>query len=112
MCSWRPGASRSRKNGWVHYWHPIRAALMAKLPDDHWLKERVAQDPNDQLNFYELRHYGCTRFLELGASAEDVAVQLGHRSPELVYTVYGRPDKARARARLKLLDARATDEAL
>jgi integrase len=115
-----------KKNTFVHYWHSLRALFLAKLPADHFLNVRVAVcvaaglDPNKvgegkgNLHLYELRHMGLTRFLELGEwnNVMDVCWQAGHRDPELLYKTYGHPDAARARARLKLLGRRISDEDL
>jgi hypothetical protein len=57
------------------------------------------------MHFYELRHFGLTRFLELGRwmNVMDVCLQAGHRNPQLLYDTYGHPNEAQARARLKKL---------
>jgi hypothetical protein len=34
----------------------VRDAFTAALPDTHHLRERLATDPEDRLDFYELRH--------------------------------------------------------
>ncbi len=52
--------------------------------------------------FYELRHFACTHLLEMGVSAADAAVQLGHTDGgALVMQVYGHPSEEAARARLQ-----------
>src|SRR5690349_2081576 len=54
------------------------------------------------MDFYELRHYGATKLLEIGVSAEDVAIQMGHvDGGELVRTTYGHPSHARALDRVQ-----------
>ena len=93
----RPGQERvflskrfERFNGLpAHYaiWNPVRAA--AGLSGMAW---------------HELRHFAATHLLELGASAADVAVQLGHTDGgALVLSTYGHPSEDAARERLKRL---------
>lgn len=105
-------------SGWHYYWNPIRTAFMAALPKDHQLHLRIAKaiaegkDPTKcgegegHFQLYELRHFGLTRMLELGRwnNVIDVCVQAGHRSPDLLYSTYGHPDKKKAISRLLLLD--------
>ena len=77
------------KNATAHYaiWNPVRAA--AGLSDLDW---------------HSLRHFAATHLLELGASAADVAVQLGHTDGgALVLSTYGHPSEDAARERLKRL---------
>ena len=115
------------KNTWVYYWHPIRTLFLEKLPDGHFLNRRIEAcvrqglDPRKvgegkgEFHFYELRHFGLTRFLDLGGwtNVMDVCQQAGHRDPKLIYSTYGHPDEAKARARLKQLGRQTlTDEDL
>lgn len=56
------------------------------------------------MDFYELRHFGATLLLEMGASDWDVAIQLGHTDGgKLVREVYGHPSHERARERMRQL---------
>jgi len=117
FCAVRGGLISSA-SGWHYYWDPIRTAFMAQLPQDHQLHERIAEaiaegkDPakcregEGHFQLYELRHFGLTRLLELGGwrNVMDVCVQAGHRSPALLYSTYGHPDKAKAITRLLKLD--------
>jgi hypothetical protein len=41
-------------------WDPVRRAFTASLPATHHLQERVAADPQDPLDVYELRHFGAS----------------------------------------------------
>lgn len=106
------------KSGWTYQWHSIRATFTAQLPKDHFLPVRIqktvaaGENPSTvgegkgYLHFYELRHFGLTRFLELSGwmNVMDVCLQAGHRNPELLYSTYGHPDGQKALARLKMLD--------
>ncbi|MFL5953629.1 MAG: tyrosine-type recombinase/integrase [Gaiellaceae bacterium] len=72
-----------RQSSWAYYWHPVRAAFTASLPPSHWLPRRIARNPDDQLDFYELRHRAATWLCEppprgLGLSDFDTSIQLGH----------------------------------
>jgi len=44
-----------------YYWDPVRRAFAASLPAEHWLRRRIAdaqaRDEDDNLDFYELRHF-------------------------------------------------------
>lgn len=84
---------RRLSKGTLHYlWRPIVAAWRAKGGRD--------------LDLYELRHACATWFVERGAAAGDVAVQLGHTDGgRLVQVLYGHPSEDRARDRLKLAAA-------
>ena len=65
-------------------WQPVRNA--AGRPD---------------LTLHHMRHFCATRLLELGLSASDVAVQLGHTdNGALVLSTYGHPSEIAARARI------------
>lgn len=65
--------------------------LTANSHEYVWNKVRSAFG-RPGMDFYELRHYGATALLELGVSAEDVAIQMGHKDGgELVRTRYGHP---------------------
>lgn len=62
------------------------------------------------MDFYELRHYGATKLLELGVSAEDVAIQMGHKDGgELVRTTYGHPSHPKALDRIQRAWVRGID---
>jgi integrase len=101
--------------GRVHhfYWDPIRTAFVNSLPPEHHLRQRLAANPADQLDFYELRHFGATYMLELTddrgvplLTEADVALQMGHRDGgKLVRETYGHRSKETQRERI----ARAFD---
>ena len=65
----------------------------------YWSRLRLlANRPG--MDFYECRHCAATMMLERGATAADVAHQLGHTDGGiLVATVYGHPAESGARAR-------------
>jgi len=44
-------------------WDPVRRAFTASLPKTHHLRERIAADEQDQLDVYELRHFGASYML-------------------------------------------------
>jgi integrase len=118
----RTGRLMTQPN-WTTYWHPLRAAFTAELPDEHWLVQRIAEqtelreaepDPkqraridNGQLDFYELRHRAITYMATprphgLGLASPDIAHQVGHRDGglliERVY-IHRNPELTRQRLR-------------
>jgi hypothetical protein len=64
------------QTNWTTYWHPVREAFTAQLPESHWLRRRIARcaqakanepDPkkrrrmsDGKLDFYELKHRAIT----------------------------------------------------
>lgn len=57
----RTKRGRQFRQGSLHRaWTPVRAAFMAELPPHHHLHARLARDPEDRLDFYELRHFGAS----------------------------------------------------
>lgn len=60
-------------------WDPVRRAFTVQLPPTHHLRERVAADEEDQLDLYELRHFGASYMLnELELEPWVIAEQLRH----------------------------------
>jgi integrase len=118
----RTGRLMTQPN-WTTYWHPVREAFTAQLPDDHWLRRRIAdctearlaepdpdkrrRMPHGKLDFYEMRHRACTFMATpkphgLSLAAADIAYQIGHRDGgRLVEELYihRNPELARARIR-------------
>jgi len=84
-------------------WVPVRAAFMAKLPRGHHLHERLALDPEDRMDFYELRHFGASYMLnDLGLEPWVVAEQLRHSDGgTLVVKLYGHPSREEAISRIR-----------
>jgi integrase len=84
-------------------WVPVRAAFMAKLPPGHHLHERLALDPEDRMDFYELRHFGASYMLnELGLEPWVVAEQFRHSDGgTLVVKLYGHPSRDEAISRIR-----------
>jgi len=86
------------------YWDDIRPLFTERLPDGHWLRERVESGGNYDL--YELRHFGATWLLEerpfgLGLKPSDVAIQMGHLDGGVrVMTLYGHPRADESRKRI------------
>ncbi|HEX5559472.1 MAG TPA: tyrosine-type recombinase/integrase [Gaiellales bacterium] len=86
------------------YWDDIRLLFTERLPDGHWLRERVEAGENYDL--YELRHFGATWLLEeapfgLGLKPSDVATQMGHVDGGVrVMTLYGHPRADESRKRI------------
>jgi hypothetical protein len=76
-------------------WDPVRRAFTASLPITHHLRERVAADEQDQLDVYELRHFGASYMLnELELEPWVIAEQLRHTDGgRLVLELYGHPDR-------------------
>lgn len=89
-----------------YYWNPVRTAFKARMEERdpgraHLLFER-ADGTAKPMDFYELRHFCATFFLERGVPAHQVAVQLGHNdNGALVIETYGHPSKDAARAALR-----------
>ena len=80
----------------AHYaiWNPVRAALLASLPDQ---RKREIVD----LDWHSLRHFtGWLFYVHLGYSDELAAYQLGHSDAKLIRHLYGH-GKADALERLK-----------
>ena len=84
-------------------WHPVRVAFTAKLPVTHDLRRRLAADPKDWVDFYELRHFGASYMLnELEIEPWVIAEQLRHKDGgKLLLKLYGHPDKRKAIERIR-----------
>jgi len=84
-------------------WAPVRDAFTAALPDTHHLRERLAADPEDRLDFYELRHFGASYMLNvLALEPWVIAEQLRHSDGgALVLELYGHPDRTEAIRRIR-----------
>jgi integrase len=84
-------------------WAPVRDAFTATLPDTHHLRERLAADPDDRLDFYELRHFGASYMLNvLALEPWVIAEQLRHSDGgALVLELYGHPDRTEAIRRIR-----------
>lgn len=84
-------------------WDPIRRAFASRLPPTHHLRERIAVDPDDQLDFYELRHFGASYMLnDLELEPWVIAEQLRHEDGgRLVLELYGHPDRDKAIERIR-----------
>jgi len=76
---------------------------MAKLPPGHHLHQRLALDPEDRMDFYELRRFGASYMLnELGLEPWVVAEQLRHSDGgTLVVKLYGHPSRDEAISRIR-----------
>lgn len=87
-----------RNASWYHVWNPVRRAFVGKLPANHDLRRRVAEDPRDQLDLHELRHFGATYMLnELKLEPWVIAQQLRHSDDgTLVVKLYGHPKRRTA----------------
>lgn len=76
-----------------YYWKPLRAAFTAGLPEAHWLRRRLAVNPDDQFDLYELRHFGASYMLNaLRIEPLWIARQLRHTNTKQVIELYGHPD--------------------
>jgi len=84
-------------------WNPVRVAFTAKLPATHDLRRRLAADPKDRLDFYELRHFGASYMLnDLELEPWVIAEQLRHKDGgKLVVKLYGHPDRKKAIDRIR-----------
>jgi len=114
------------QTNWTTYWHPVREAFTAQLPESHWLRRRIARcaqakanepDPkkrrrmsDGKLDFYELKHRAITDMVTpapdgLGIDPQDAAQQVGHTDGgKLIQEIYLHlnPDKVRARIKAAL----------
>jgi integrase len=84
-----------RQESWSRTWAPIRAVFTAEQPLGHHLNQRLALDPEDRLDFHELRHFGAAYMLNvLGLQPWVIAKQLRHRDEgALVLKLYGHPSR-------------------
>jgi integrase len=81
------------KSTLAYFWRPIGTA---------W-----TEAGHKPVTLYHLRHACATLLLARGLTPADVALQLGHQDGgRLVQTLYGHPDQALARDRIKLATAR------
>jgi integrase len=82
---------------------PVRAAFVAGLPKTHPLRQRLAADPGDRLDFHELRHFGASYMLNvLELEPWVIAEQLRHSDGgKLVIELYGHPDRRKAIDRIR-----------
>jgi integrase len=102
--------SQFRQESQWRAWDPVRRAFTASLPANHHLRERVAADPQDQLDVYELRHFGASYMLnELELEPWVIAEQLRHTDGgRLVLELYGHPDSHKAIDRIRRAYAEPT----
>lgn len=86
------------QSNWCATWRLIRHVFMRELPPTHHLHRRVLLDPEDVLDFYELRHFGASYMLnELEIEPWVIAQQLRHKDGgALVIELYGHPSTATA----------------
>ena len=84
-------------------WDPVRRAFTASLPPTHHLRERIAADEQEQLDLYELRHFGASYMLnELELEPWVIAEQLRHSDGgRLVLDLYGHPNRGKAIERIR-----------
>lgn len=84
-------------------WRPIRDKFTTKLPKGHHLRQRLALDPRDRLDFYELRHLGASYMLNvLKLEPWVIAEQLRHHDGgQLVTGLYGHPSREEAIRRMR-----------
>lgn len=89
-----------RPNSLRRNWMPVRDSFTAHLPESHWLKRRLLVDPDDKLDFYELRHYCGSILADRGASGQEIAEHLGN-TPSVCERVYIHPHRSRIQKRLR-----------
>jgi integrase len=87
------------KGSWGYYWRPVRAAFERELPRSHWLRRRLELNPNDHLDFYELRHHCGSLLADRGCSARDIAEQVVNSEQGCTH-IYVDPDRDHVRARI------------
>jgi hypothetical protein len=54
-----------RQESLSRWWTSIRDAFVAQVPESHHLRRRLTVDPDDRLEFYELRHFGASYMLNV-----------------------------------------------
>jgi integrase len=88
---------------WHYTWQPVRAAFVAGLAKTHPLRERLAVDPGDRLDFHELRHFGASYMLNVLELEPWVIAQQLRQSDggALVLKLYGHPERRVAIDRLR-----------
>lgn len=88
---------------WHYTWGPVRAAFVDSLPESHPLRQRLADDPKDKLDFYELRHFGASYMLNVLELEPWVIAQQLRQSDggALVVKLYGHPERRVAIDRLR-----------
>jgi len=84
-----------RQESWSRTWAPVRAVFTRELAPGHHLNQRLAVDPDDRLDFHELRHFGAAYMLNvLGLQPWVIAKQLRHGDEgALVLKLYGHPSR-------------------
>jgi hypothetical protein len=82
-----------RQESLSRWWTSIRDAFVAQLPESHHLRRRLTVDPDDRLEFYELRHFGASYMLNvLHIEPWVIARELRHSDGgALVVKLYGHP---------------------
>jgi integrase len=95
-----PRGKQFRKGSWNHYWRPVRAVFEGEQTSTHWLPRRLEAKPDDHLDFYELRHFCGSLLADRGATARDIAEQLGN-TEQVCQRVYIHSYRDRARDRIR-----------
>src|SRR4051794_21949785 len=92
-----------RQESLSRWWTSIRDAFVAQLPESHHLRRRLTVDPDDRLEFYELRHFGASYMLNvLHIEPWVIARQLRHSDGgALVVELYGHPERMEAIRRMR-----------
>lgn len=92
-----------RRESWWRTWDPIRTQFTRELPDGHHLHERLALDPDNKLDFHELRHMGASYALNvLEIEPWVIAKQLRHSDDgALVIQLYGHPSRRAVMERMR-----------
>ena len=92
-----------RQESWWRTWDPIRTHFARELPAGHHLRERLAHDPDNNLDFHELRHMGASYALNiLQIEPWVIAKQLRHSDDgALVIKLYGHPTRQTAMDRMR-----------
>lgn len=95
-----PTGKDLRPNCLREYWRRVRTGFTAELGDAHWLRRRLAIDPQNHLDPYELRHHCGSMLADRGLSSADIAAYLGN-SVAICEAVYIHPYRDRQRARIR-----------
>lgn len=87
------------KGGRVYYWGPIRAAFRETVSEERWA---ALTEGERDLDLYVLRHRVASVMADRGATARDIAAQLGN-TPEVCERSYIHPFKSDVRERNRKL---------
>lgn len=66
------------KGSWHYYWDPVRKAFLAEVEERHPERATAILNGRPDFDLYELRHFCGSVMADRGATAQDIAHQLGN----------------------------------